>query len=253
MSKLFGSLAIIVGLAGCVTDAGLVVPAGPPAVACKPGVVFVVGGVGGIDPIGPAARLALPMAGVPHEIRDFVWTHGTGCLLKDLRDTHYVLTRAEELAQEIHQVKAADPDRPIYLVGHSGGAGLALAAAELLPPASLERIILLSAAVAPNYDLRPALRATCREIVSFNSCIDRFWLCWGTSHFGTIDRVYGPSAGLDGFVVPSDLDEESRWLYQRLVQVSWKPEMVLAQHTGLHHSTCMPGFLARQVAPWLMP
>jgi pimeloyl-ACP methyl ester carboxylesterase len=239
-------------VAGCITDAGLVVPNPPPAEAAKPGVVFVVGGVGGIDPIGPSAELALPLAGVHHEIRDFVWTHGTGCLLKDLQDTPYLLAKADELAAEMHKIQAADPERPIYLIGHSGGAGLALAAAERLPPATLERIILLSSAVGSNYDLRPALRATRREIVSFNSCIDRFWLCWGTRQFGTVDRVYGPSAGLDGFVVPSNLDEEGRWLYQRLVQISWKPEMILAQHTGLHHSTCMPTFLARHVAPWLM-
>src|SRR5262249_40427310 len=51
-------------------------PAGPR------GVVFVVGGVGGFDVLANAAQWALPRAGVPHEVREFVWTHGWGQLFK---------------------------------------------------------------------------------------------------------------------------------------------------------------------------
>src|SRR5262249_16434745 len=60
----------------------------------KPGVVFVVGGVGGIDCVGPAAQWILPRSGVPHEIRNFVWTHGVGQVFKDLQDTRYLLAQA---------------------------------------------------------------------------------------------------------------------------------------------------------------
>src|SRR5438874_3847 len=81
------------------------------------------------------------------------------------------------------------------------GAGLGLAAAAQLPAGTVERVVLLSAAVAPTYDLRPALTATRGEIVSFHSSLDRVLLDWGTSQFGTVDRVYGPAAGLSGFEV----------------------------------------------------
>src|SRR5262249_4520602 len=37
------------------------------------GVVFIIGGVGGMDLLGPAAQWALPRAGIRHEVRDFVW------------------------------------------------------------------------------------------------------------------------------------------------------------------------------------
>jgi hypothetical protein len=219
----------------------------------KPGLVLVVAGVGGFDFLGDAAHWALPHAGVRHEVREFVWTHGWGQLLKDLQDTRHVLRKADELAAEVRRHKAADPERPVYLVGKSGGTGLVLAAAEQLPPQTLERIILLSAAVSPTYDLSPALRATRGEIVSFYSRHDRLILGWGTRQFGTIDRVYGPSAGLCRFEIPAGLGEEDRAAYERLVQVPWQPAMFLQGHAGTHLGTSMPIFLAKEVAPWLKP
>jgi hypothetical protein len=213
----------------------------------------VVGGVGGWDVVGMACQKMLPQVGVQHEVRDFVWTHGWGQMFKDLQDTSHILRKAGELAAEVRRVKADDPDRPVYLVGKSGGAGLVLAAAEQLPPATLERIILLSPAVSPSYDLRPALRVCKREIVAFNCVYDKLILGWGTSQFGTVDRVYGPSAGMCGFVVPTDLTDEDHALYERLVQIPWHSSMILEGNPGTHLGTSMPGFAAKEVAPWLKP
>ena len=234
-------------------------PAKPPARPApadedsKPGVVLVVCGIGGIDFVALSSQWALPRAGVRHQIREFSWTHGKGRLLRDLQDTQHCLLKAAELAAEIRQIKSENPDRPVYLVGKSGGAGLVLAAAEQLPPQTLERIILLSPAVSPNYDLRPALRATKHEIVSFYSPYDQLVLNWGTSQFGTIDRYYGASAGLRGFVVPTGLNPPDKDLYARLVQVKWNKTMILEGHFGIHIGTSMPAFVAKEVAPWLKP
>jgi pimeloyl-ACP methyl ester carboxylesterase len=217
------------------------------------GVVFLVGGVGGIDPLYCSGRCMLPHAGVPHELRDFRWTNGVGRILRDLQDIRHVNAVADELAAEVRAIKEADPNRPVYLVGHSGGAGVCLAAAERLPPGTLERIILLSAAVSPTLDLRPALRATRGEIVSFYSAMDVFVLGWGTSTFGTIDRVYTSSAGRTGFDVPCELDAEGRALYARLVQIPWRIENLCQLDVGGHHSSVMPCFLADHVAQWLKP
>lgn len=217
------------------------------------GLVFVVGGVGGIDPVGHVTQWALPRAGLNYEVRDFVWTHGFGQVLKDLQDTPYLLKKAKLLADEVLQVKAEESDRPVYLIAKSGGTGLALAAAELLPPETLERIVLLSAAVSPTYDLRPALRATKHEIVSFYSPYDRLILGWGTSQFGTADRVYGPSAGLVGFKISAELSDADRVLYRRLVQQQWSAAMILQGYAGNHLGTSMPLFIQKEVAPWLQP
>jgi pimeloyl-ACP methyl ester carboxylesterase len=238
----------------CVLSVFAVLPARAENPAAPlPGVVFVAGGVGGADPLAPFAKLGFSLAGLPHDVHEFVWTTGFGRLVRDVQDTDNLHKRADELARLVLWYKQTYPGRPVYLMGHSGGTAIVLAAAELLPPATVERIILLSPAVSAGYDLRPALRATHREIVCYHSPLDRFWLHWGTSTFGTMDRVYGLGAGVHGFDVPTDLDEEGKALYGRLVQVGWKPEMVLSLYSGFHFSTSMPGFLARNVAPWLKP
>jgi hypothetical protein len=228
-------------------------PAAQSASESRPGVVIVVCGIGGIDFVALSSQWALPRAGVRHEIREFSWTHGKGRLLRDLQDTQHCLRKGDELAEEVRKIKAQDPDRPVYLVGKSGGTGIILAAAEQLPPQTLERIILLSPAVAPSYDLRRALSATKHQIVCFFSPYDQLVLNWGTSQFGTIDRYYGASAGLRGFVIPTDQSALDRALYDRLVQVKWTPGMILEGNLGIHIGTSMPAFVAKEVAPWLKP
>jgi len=215
-------------------------------------VIFVVEGVGGLEIMAQSAHWALTHAGVPHEIRIFVWTHGKGQFLRDLQDTKHLTLKAEELAAEVMREKERAPERPVYLVGKSAGAGLVLAAAAHLPPNTIERIVLLSAAVSPTYDLRPSLSATRGEIVSFYSTSDQVVLGWGTRQFGTIDRVYGRSAGLSRFVVPANLPPDEQQLYQRLIQIPWKATMIREGNLGTHVGTSMPAFIGKEVAPWLM-
>jgi hypothetical protein len=253
MRRIVNVKTLILAITG-MTAWGLGAPhlfAAKPEATAPRGLVVVVGGVGGIDIVGCAAQWALPRAGIPHEVVDFYWTHGWGQVFKDLQDTQHCLRKADELACYLSCRKFFEPDLPIYLVGKSGGAGLVLAAAEQLPPATLERIILLSPAVSPSYDLRPALCATKRELVSFYSPFDRLVLGWGTSHFGTEDRYYGPSAGLWGFRVPSQLPAADRPLYDRLVQLPWRPGMIKEGYLGGHFGTSFPSFVAKEVAPWL--
>jgi pimeloyl-ACP methyl ester carboxylesterase len=216
------------------------------------GVVFVAGGITGLDPLFLSAKMTLPKLGVPHEFREFDWTHGKMRPLRDLQDQRHFEARAGDLAELIRDQLHREPDRPVYLIGHSAGAGMVLLAAGMLPPESVERIILLSPAVSPQFDLRPALKATRGEIVSFNSAFDRVVLDLGTSLFGTVDRRYESAAGLDGFEMPANLSAADREMYGRLVQVPWRVEKLLELQGGLHNSSVMPIFLAKQVKPWLM-
>ena len=184
-------------------------------------------------------------------MREFRWTHGPGQFLKDLQDTRHQQAKAAELAEEIRKLREEDADRPIYLIGHSAGTGLILRAAESLPPGSVERLILLSSAVSPQYDLRPALTATRREIVSYHSPFDQVLLHWGTKQFGTVDRVYAASAGLNGFQTPRDASDNDKVLYERLVQVPWNQRMLLCGNLGQHTGPCFPAFMLVELAPWL--
>src|SRR5579884_198118 len=117
-NRLLAGICVLIGLSGIVPSAG---QAGGPA--ARRGIVFVVGGVGGCDPLGGSAQWALPQVGINLEVQEIVWSHGgPGCILRDLQDFPYLLDRGRELANQVLQIKAIDPDRPVYLVGKSGGA-----------------------------------------------------------------------------------------------------------------------------------
>jgi pimeloyl-ACP methyl ester carboxylesterase len=228
--------------------------ADPPTSAEPPAsTVVVVGGVGGLENLKLSVISALHLAGVAADVQGFEWTHGKGHIFKDLQDTRNHTRKSAELAEEILRLQSAEPDRPIYLIGRSAGAVLVLTAAEELPPGTLQRIILLSPAVSPAFDLTAGLRACKGQVVNFYSDMDWFVLGWGTNHFGTADRLYGPSAGKTGFILPNAHDQDTEEHYNRLVQVRWTPAMILQGHTGGHLGTALPSFLAHEVVPWLKP
>jgi hypothetical protein len=223
----------------------------PSTTDVTPGVVITVEGIGGIDLLGGAVTTACRKAGLSHDVRRFVWTHGAGKFFRDLQDTQHLLRKAQELAATVRDQREKEPNRPVYIIAKSGGTGLSLFALESLPPNSVERVILLSAAVSPTYDLRPALRASRLGIVSFHSHYDQFILNWGTRHFGTADRYYGPSAGLHGFEVPQQLDEEGSALYDKLTQIPWNSRMLWEGNNGGHLGSGSTTFITQEVMPWL--
>jgi pimeloyl-ACP methyl ester carboxylesterase len=214
----------------------------------KPGVIILVHGAGGMDLGNTVTRWAFRIAQVPHEVREFIWTHGKGQVLRDLQDTRHLVSKAEELARQISEYQAEHPGRPVYLIGRSTGAAIVLGAAAARPDASLEKIILLAPAVSPAYNLLPALRATRTEIVAYRSDYDHFFLGWGTSTFGTADRIYTESAGKQGFQLPGH-DPMSRLFYLKLVQVCWKPRLLWTGHFGGHLSCNAPLFVLNEIAP----
>jgi pimeloyl-ACP methyl ester carboxylesterase len=217
----------------------------------KPGVIFLVEGVGGANLLTLGSEIACRRAGLPHAVRRFRWSHGFGRVFEDLQDIAHVIAKGEELAGEIRAVRAKDPDARVFLVAHSGGTGVAVRAAESLPPDAVERMVLLSSALSPTYDLSHAL-AACREgIVSYHSSRDFLILGWGTRQFGTIDRKFVSSAGRDGFTLPEGVSADAKGLYSRLTQIPWDPRMILDGNWGNHNATIFPRFLSRDVARWL--
>jgi pimeloyl-ACP methyl ester carboxylesterase len=217
------------------------------------GLVFVIGGVGGLDLCGFGLRRAVKAARLPYAVEGVIWSHGFGRWYSDLSDVAHLDRQAERVAASIRGFLAEHPGRPVFVVGKSGGAGIAVKALERLDPDSVERAVLLAPALSPGYDLSRALRAVRREMVVFTSPLDVVILGAGTRLFGTIDRVRTFGAGLAGFAVPGpdEPDEERRRRYTRLVQVRWRPRMAGLGHLGGHFGTDLPWFLREHVVPLL--
>jgi len=92
----------------------------------------------------------------------------------------------------------ACPMARIYLVGHSSGAAVVLAAAENLPPGTVTGIILLAPCVSCKYDVCPALAAACEGMDVFSSHRDFINLSFTLT--GTSDQHFlVGSAGFHGF------------------------------------------------------
>jgi len=106
----FGSWFLHQGIRIIYAPAGLILPPRPaptPDVQA-PGIVFIVGGIGGWDMLPHPAQFALPRAGVRHQLRDFVWTHGVGHFFRALQAFRHLVVKAEEALQ-----KAAHYGHPV--------------------------------------------------------------------------------------------------------------------------------------------
>jgi len=207
----------------------------------KPMVVFTIDGVGSSGVMPATTRLAIKLAGGDHDVRHFVWGHGFGRLFADIRDREHMYAKAANLALTIEELYLSG--RRVSLVAKSGGTGVALKALELLPPDSVETVILLAPAVSPSFDLHPALRAVKTKIYSFNSSFDLFWLGLCTSVVCTADGVRTKAAGCVGFQNASQ--------YEKLEEINWSPLMMRSLHFGTHFGTSMYPFLRTYVVPLL--
>ena len=141
---------------------------------------------------------------------------------------------ALDVARSVDAYRRAWPGRPVVIVGHSGGAAIAVFAAEALKGEPLTGIIALAPALGPDYDLSVALSHTRMGIVSFNAPNDYFLKT--IIHIGfNFDDDRRRTAGADGFAVPSDLCPAGLEMYQeRLKQFAWKPSMLKQGNWGGH-------------------
>ena len=144
-----------------------------------------------------------------------------GSVLLDYQDEEAQLTAAAHLARISLELKQASPGCRIVFVGHSAGTRVVLAAAEMLPAASVERIVLLSSSVSYCYDLSGALRASRQGIDNFYSPYDA--LLAQTTDAGTSDGVLAVAAGQAGFRCPPGAGAPH--LYRNLRQYRWQDTM----------------------------
>lgn len=216
------------------------------------GLVIILPGIEGTSPLNANIARGLAEGGVPSAVEVYDWTFARSMSwLVNLADESRNRHHGAEVARRIISYQNRYPGRPVHLVGHSGGGGVAVFALEALPPdRAVTSALLLAPALSPDYDLRRALRRTQCGIWNFYSSQDVGFLGLGTTIFGTIDREHGSAAGAVGFREPSGLGEEGARLYRmRLHQVRYTERMARSGHSGGH-----TGWASRQfVRQWLAP
>jgi len=214
------------------------------------GLVIVLPGIEGRGPLNEAICEGLDEGGVNWAIELYDWTSPLGPMY-NLRAEGDNRRKAGELGVRIARYRWRYPGRPVVLVGQSGGAAIAVWAAEaLLPGQQIDGIIMLAASLSPTYRLEFALANVRRGIVNFYSSRDWVLLGMGTTVAGTMDGRHSSSAGQVGFEVPPAGRPNS---YEgKLFQVAWEPEMTKAGHSGLHLTSGARHYVARYVAPFVL-
>ena len=244
-----GLLVLALAAAGCATThQALQVPA--PCCGAG-GVAFVADGAGNTAGLSTALREAVAAERLPLCVEPFDWSYGPYRYRADEMDFRHAREAGCRLAARVAAYRQAYPDGKVYLVGHSAGSLVVLTAAEQLPPAAVERIVLLAPAVSSGYDLRPALCTARLGIDSF--CSDRDWavLGVGVGVIGTTDRRWSPAAGRVGFkpVVGAPGDAA---LYAKLREHRWDPCVAWTGNEGGHFGSYLePRYLHAYVLPLL--
>lgn len=210
--------------------------------------VWVIDGAGDLK--GCSSALAQSRLGntLDVELTVFPWSHGYRRLYKDQTDWNHARMQGARLAAAIRDRRAREPNRRVVVVAHSAGCAVALTAAEVLPPDTIDRMILLAPSVSSGYDIRPALWSAREGVDVF--CSKKDWIALGfvTRVVGTVDRLRTRAAGRHGFQTGDSItDLEAR----RLRQHFWTPEIAWTGHTGGHHGMYAPTFLRVYIHPLL--
>jgi pimeloyl-ACP methyl ester carboxylesterase len=213
--------------------------------------VFVANGSGDFRTVSGNLIRVVQETAAPLLIQTCLWSHGYGRYIIDHVDHANHLDQARPLAIQVAAYRQACSDRRIYLIGHSAGCAVVLAAAELLPPDSVDRIILLAPSVCEAYDLRPALRTARCGIDVFHSSQDRVILGLGMQVFGTADHGCHTAAGRNGFT-PTIASPADAALYVKLRQHPWDPAVEWTGHSGGHYGNNEAAFLQAYVLPLLL-
>lgn len=216
------------------------------------GLVYVANSSGDFRTTTAALVRAAAEEGTPLCVETFVWTHGFGRYVLDHVDHDNLCAQGRRLAETVLAARQGCPGRPVYLVGHSAGCAVVLYAAELLPPDTFERIILLAPTVSPGYDLRPALTASRQGVDAFVSRRDVFTGGLAMRVVGTADRQWAPAAGQVGFCPVLTRPGDER-LYGKLRQHDWDPCVQWTGNLGLHFGWNRVEYTRAYLLPLLRP
>src|SRR5690242_10422786 len=151
---------------------------------------------------------------------------------------------AKSIAAEIAEWRRTHPDAPFYLVGYSGGGGMATLITAALPDdVSIDRLVLVAPAISPDYPLEADVLPHVREYVVNYASERDLQVGWGTRTFGTIDRKNTDSAGAIGFAKANE----------RLLEYRWSAADEPFGHAGNHLAYLSGRWQAAKLLPALDP
>lgn len=208
------------------------------------GLTLVLPGVEGRSFLSDNVAEALEDSHVRGAIEVHDWTTGRPWQsLEHLTNLERNQVEASRLAQRVIQYRLACPSAPINLVGHSGGGAIiAMAVSQLPAEYRVNKVVLLSPAISPQFHIQDSL-ARCDALWCFHSPYD-FQLTVGTSILGTVDRDFLFAAGAVGF--DQDLPGDN------LFQIPFRLDMIRDGNLGGHLGTTQYRFVCRHVAPILL-
>jgi len=216
------------------------------------GLVLSLDGVGGYNWGTRWLRKGLDEAGVEAALVIYDWSKGPGGMfIGDLMDESRNRAVAHDLARIVATYVSAMPERPVTLIGHSGGAAVVVWALEAMPQrCRVERVVLLAPALAPDYDLSPALKRVAHRMYVMYSPADVGLMAVGTAVFGTMDGRHSVSAGLKGFDLPASCADRSQ--YTKVRQVRWTLDLMKSGHLGGHMGWTTTRFARDFLGPILL-
>lgn len=210
------------------------------------GLVLILPGIEGRSFLNISLMQGLLDGGVPYAMEIVDWTTGNKFLaLYHLRSWQRNQRQAALLAKRITEYQRDYPGRPVWLIGHSGGAGMSMLTLAALPDGvKITGVVLLAAALSRNFDLAPALEKVERGVWSYHSWNDWIFVGLGTTIFGTMDGWHRPGAGMLGFSPRGELE--------RLTQTAYHPVMLKQFNLGGHFGCVHRVWVEDHIAPLLI-
>jgi len=149
------------------------------------------------------------------------------------------------LAERITDLRRANPDGRLVLVGYSAGTSILVEALEKLPKdVWVDHVVLLAPSISSRHDLTKALGHIHGRLYATNSPYDAL-----LSNATSAGLKLGPPAGWVGFKLPKPLSGGKKKLYRKVVNLPWRPGYLAYGWDGGHMSVTRSEFIRVVIAP----
>lgn len=223
----------------------------PPSAALRSGIIYVANGAGDFRCATPPIQRAVMEEGLPLRVETVCWSHGHYRVIADQNDRAHVLAHGRCLAAQLVELRRIHPEEAIFLIGHCAGCSVMIAAAESVPPGTVDRLVCLAPSVPSDHDLRAALRG-CRDGMEVFYSKGDWWFLGPCLHCTSLlCGKYYRAAGRCGFE-PVITCSDDAWLYGKLRQYPWQSSLQCTGHDGGHFGPYQQGYLRTMVCPLLI-